>query len=76
MNEIADLVKDNVFNYNDLDELIFKITATAYSKIYNRNFIKTINAKFSEGLIFEDNQILENLKVEQPLHHNYNHHLK
>ncbi len=55
MNAIADLVGDKVFNYKDLGDLIFKITVTPWTKLYNREFVVKSGAKFPEGLVFEDN---------------------
>lgn len=48
-------VKDNVFNYNDLGDLIFKIAVSPVNKLYNHDFLKSINAHFREDIIFEDN---------------------
>ena len=55
MEHIADFVGDSVFNYNDLDEMIFDIPVTPWSKLYKTQFIKDIGAKFPEGLVFDDN---------------------
>ena len=55
MSEIGDLVEDNVFNHNDLGDLIFKFPVSPVNKLYNRDFINRIDARFPEGLIFEDN---------------------
>lgn len=55
MNKLKQSNQYSIFNYNDLDDLIFNISVTAWQKLYNRDFIESIGAKFSEGLIFEDN---------------------
>ncbi|SFL66609.1 Glycosyltransferase involved in cell wall bisynthesis [Methanobrevibacter olleyae] len=55
MPDIANLVKDNVFNYEDLDHLIFKMAVSPVNKLYNRDFINNAGARFPERLIFEDN---------------------
>lgn len=55
MNALADYVGDRVFNYKDIKEFIFKITVTPWSKLYNREFILNSDAKFPDGLIFDDN---------------------
>ncbi|WP_288193361.1 glycosyltransferase family 2 protein [uncultured Methanobrevibacter sp.] len=55
MNGLADYVGDNVFNYKDIKDFIFKIAVTPWSKLYNNEFIKKAGAKFPEGLIFDDN---------------------
>lgn len=46
-------VHDNVFNYSDVKELLFRISVTAPGKLYRRDLIGDM--KFNEGLIFEDN---------------------
>ena len=43
MEHIADFVGDSVFNYNDLDEMIFDIPVTPWSKLYKNQFIKDID---------------------------------
>ena len=55
MNEIADFVKDKVFSYRDLGDLIFKMSVTPWCKFYNRDFVVNSHARFAEGLIFHDN---------------------
>ena len=68
MSKLKEAVGDNVFCYDDIDEgdLIFSLSVTPWSKLYNRDFIVRIGAKFPEGLIFEDNvffwQVLFNAK--------------
>lgn len=66
MNSIYDAVGDSIFNYKDLGELIFEIPVTPWTKLYNNEFIKKIDAKFPEGLIFDDNiffwQVMFNAK--------------
>ncbi|KZX10224.1 glycosyltransferase family 2 protein [Methanobrevibacter oralis] len=55
MDIVADIIGDSVVNYKDLGIFIFRISVTPWSKLYNNNFIKSIGAKFPEGLIFDDN---------------------
>ncbi len=55
MDSVAEFIGDSVVNYTDLGDLIFKIPVTPWSKLYKNSFIKDINAKFPEGLIFDDN---------------------
>lgn len=66
MNSIYNAVEDSIFSYKDLGELIFEIPVTPWTKLYKNEFIKKINAKFPEGLIFDDNvffwQIMFNAK--------------
>lgn len=46
-----------IFNYNDIDDLIFNIPVSPVNKLYNGNFLRSLNVKFPENLIFEDNVI-------------------
>ena len=55
MDKVADFIGDSVVNYEDLGDLIFEIPVTPWSKLYNNSFIKKINVKFPEGLVFDDN---------------------
>ncbi len=47
--------KNCVFDYKKTKDFITKINVNAYNKIFKTKFIREINAKFPEGLIFEDN---------------------
>lgn len=51
MNHLNHLI-GKVFSYNDLGD-VFKFNVTVYSKLFKRDLIS--NAKFLEGVIFEDN---------------------
>lgn len=55
MNKVYSKVKDNVFTYKDLGDLIFTMSVTPWSKLYRRDFIEKHEIIFPEGLIFEDN---------------------
>ncbi|RAP47500.1 MAG: glycosyltransferase [Methanosphaera sp. rholeuAM6] len=55
MDEVYEKVKDNIFNYRDVEDLLFTISVTPWSKLYNRRFIRDNNIIFPEGLIFDDN---------------------
>ncbi|MCI5866500.1 MAG: glycosyltransferase family 2 protein [Methanosphaera sp.] len=55
MNMVAHRVKDQIFSYEDVKDLIFKITVTPWSKLYNRKFIEDNHIRFPEGLVFDDN---------------------
>ncbi len=46
---------DCVFDYKQTKDFILRIAVNAYNKIYRTEFIKEIDAKFPEGMIFEDN---------------------
>ena len=55
MNRLKEFTKGSIFNYNDLGDMIFNVSVTAWQKLYNRNFIENIGARFPDGLLFEDN---------------------
>ena len=55
MDEVFKRVKEDVFNYKDVEDLLFTISVTPWSKLYNREFIQSNNILFPEGLIFDDN---------------------
>ncbi len=56
MGNLLKVVGDNVFNYKDLPQnVLFNMSVTPWSKLYNREFVERIGAKFPEGLVFEDN---------------------
>lgn len=45
---------NTVFDYEKTKDFIFKIDVKAYNKIYRTEYLNRINARFPEGLIFED----------------------
>lgn len=47
---------DKVFNFKDLDNLIFSINVTAWCKFYNTRFVLDSGAKFRSASKFNDNQ--------------------
>ena len=55
MSELNELVGDNVFNWRDIGDLIFKISVTPWSKLYKHEIIKKSHARFSLNLIYHDN---------------------
>lgn len=56
MNELADYVGGYVFDMHDLTEdLVFKISVTPWSKLYNLDFVLKTHSQFAENLIFHDN---------------------
>ena len=55
MSKLHEKVGDTIFNYKDLDDLIFNIAVMPCNKLYNHDFIKKFDIKFPENLIFEDN---------------------
>ncbi|WP_297981997.1 glycosyltransferase [uncultured Methanobrevibacter sp.] len=54
MDIIYEKVKDNIFNFKELGNLIFKFAVTPTSKLYNTKFFLDNNFKFPEDIIFED----------------------
>lgn len=55
MSRIYSKVKDNVFSFNDLGDLLFDFNVSPWCKFYNAEFIKSTNAKFRENSKFHDN---------------------
>jgi glycosyltransferase involved in cell wall biosynthesis len=46
---------DRAFDHLKTKDFFFQISVTPPNKIYKNDFLKTIDARFPEGLIFEDN---------------------
>lgn len=55
MDELCEEVGDKVFTYEDIKDLVFTMSVTPWSKLYNRQFIEKHAIEFPEGLIFDDN---------------------
>ncbi len=55
MPRIYNKVKDNVFTYKDLGDLLFDFNVSPWCKFYNAEFIKSTNARFRENSKFHDN---------------------
>lgn len=55
MPKLCNTVEDKIFSYKDLDDLIFNIAVSPVNKLYDKKFLDSINAKFPEDVIFEDN---------------------
>ncbi len=55
MSDLKEFVKEDVFNYEDLGDLIFEICVCPVNKFYKRSLIKDFFIRFPEGVIFEDN---------------------
>ena len=66
LKKICGKVGNKIFDFNDINDLIFDIPVTPWSKLYKTDFIKNSGAEFPEGLIFDDNifffEILFNAK--------------
>ena len=55
MTFVRNFVKNEVFNYKSLGELIFGVTVSPVNKLFRTDFVFNSNARFPEGTIFEDN---------------------
>lgn len=44
------------FTYKDVEEHLFTIPVTAYSKLYKKSFLLDNNFRFPEGILYEDNE--------------------
>ena len=47
-------IEDKTFNFNDVSENILDINVVIWNKIFKREFLNKINARFEDGYIFED----------------------
>lgn len=56
MPSISGRVKDKVFNFRDVSDLIFDINVTPWSKFYNAEFVIQSGAQFKNNSKFNDNQ--------------------
>lgn len=45
---------NKVFSYNDVKSFLTDVCVMAWNKLYRSSFLKGVNARFAEGLIFED----------------------
>ena len=52
---LKEFFTNSTYDFHDLKDYLFKIPVSPCNKIYKRSFLENINAKFNEGLIFEDN---------------------
>lgn len=55
MSRLSSFVKDEVFNFRDIGDLIFNFNVTPWCKFYNTEFIINSGAKFRENSKFHDN---------------------
>ena len=56
MEKLYNFVGDNVFNIEDIGELIFNISVTPWGKLYNREFVMNSGAQFATQSSFHDNK--------------------
>ena len=54
LNIFDESFENTVFNMNDFKGSIFDLSVGVCQKIYNISFLKRIDAKFPEGILFED----------------------
>lgn len=60
--EFFDKSFDNtVFSYKNVKPFIMDVCVMAWNKLYRRSFIQNCNAKFPQGLIFEDGPFFFNI---------------
>ena len=55
MSFLDDLVKNKIFNYNDLEDNLLSLAVSPCTKIYKKELIDKTGVKFPEDLYFEDN---------------------
>ena len=55
MTSIYNRVKDSIFTYRDLGDLLFDFNVSPWCKFYNAEFIKGTGARFRENSKFHDN---------------------
>ena len=60
LTSIREFFTDLTYDYRDFKDRIFRITVSPCNKLYKRNFLEIIDAKFPEGLIYEDNPFFYN----------------
>lgn len=54
LNIFDESFENTVFNISDFKGSIFDLSVSVCQKIYNTSFLRRINAKFPEGIFFED----------------------
>lgn len=76
LNLFPESFEDRSFSYKETYDFIFRICVQPCNKIYKRDFLTQIGAKFPEGLFFEDNvffyetfmQSEKNCLIKEPLY--------
>ena len=56
MPKLYDFVGDDVFNFEEIGDLIFNISVTPWGKLYNRDFVLSSGAQFATQSSFHDNK--------------------
>lgn len=54
LNNFDESFENRVFNHHDCRDFLFDISVSACQKIFARDFLTKINARFPEGIYFED----------------------
>ena len=54
LNSFDETFENTIFNPHECRDFLFDISVSACQKIFNRQFLRKINAKFPEGIYFED----------------------
>lgn len=55
LNNLDESFENTVFNSDRTKDFLFTLSVSACQKIYKKSFLKSIDAKFPEGIYFEDN---------------------
>lgn len=55
MYNVHQAIKNKIFSYEDLGELIFNLSVTPVNKVYKTSFVRKNNVSFPDDIIFEDN---------------------
>lgn len=55
MEKLSNRVGGKVFSHEDISELMFSLAVSPCNRLFNREFLEKANARFPEGLKFEDN---------------------
>lgn len=58
---IARFSENKIYNYEDLNDLMFYVSVSPVNKLYNSKFILENNIRFPEGTIFEDQLFFWNM---------------
>ena len=64
MDNLYNSVKDSIFDYNDISNILFSTCNSTCCKIYSKKFLFKNNITFPENLIFEDNVFHFNVMID------------
>lgn len=64
MKDLSNEIKGEVFNYKDVPDLMFLLAVSPCNKLFNREFLLKVNARFPENLKFEDNVFYYNVYLQ------------